>query len=62
MPRVCDNCCSIIHEAAQLGIQAGILNREAVFHMSHNFAHDLERRGLVREDKNADFGTKTGLD
>jgi hypothetical protein len=30
--------------------------------MSNDFSHDLERRVLAQEDKDADMGPKAGLD
>jgi len=62
MQRVCDHCGRIIHETPQLWIQCGILNREAVLHMSNDFALDFERGVLSQEDKDADLGPKAGLD
>jgi hypothetical protein len=62
MQRVCDHRGRIFHEAPQFGIQCGILDREAVFHVSNDFALDLEGRVLFHKDKDADLGPKGRLD
>jgi len=62
MQRVCDDRSCVIHEVPELETQVGIRNREAVFDMSNDFTHDLERRVIDQEHIDADFGPQAGLD